>query len=694
MVLRAVFFTAALEIAAATPGDLPVPVWPGTFNLPLLPSQRSPAIFAPIESHTSTALTLGELIAPFVNGGRCAKPYLAVWGDAGKDATEETRLHLEAVCLQSDVDKFLEFIASADAPISLTLRYVHLGADELSKLGEILGLFPAIEPEWNCSSSTQHTTAHLYLSSANASALPEHADKGDVLVLQVAGSKAWSYAPVSERHAARRDEAHQSRSVVRERATLTPGSAMRVPAEFRHSARAASGFSAHITMETMTRPLAGSCPDAPIESPVSLEVPASLRSVDHWKDMIAIASGCVITFPGRNCASVSSELLPAAIPAASPTRTSVVSVAAATAALSMGVLRASPAQQATRQGLHAALLSILLGTAGSFDDDGVLAKRLASTETVVDQLLSMMEALQERIAGDQPAQKEEARVRRKLSGSETGYLGWNGLNFYIEGGGLSVDESSLSASVLEVSGRDVKTSLEALDDYFALPWNQAVAFHAVKTTDQSALASGALVTFDKELLDVGNDYDVTTSVYTVPTFGLYRIDIMIKTGDLTTDFRLYVNGVDTKLSAWTAVSTDASGTSNYNYNGNYAGPAHTHDVDYHTSRASLNAMLYLDAGDELKVVNNVAEVDADGNASQYHTYFSGALVGKPHVSTSLDHALCFSAACRLSDVVGSLNAELEQGATCTAGDGVYFDGVDDYADLENVELGGPMTISL
>ena len=63
MVLRAVFFTAALEIAAAAPGDLPVPVWPGTFNLPLLPSQRSPAIFAPIESHTSTALT--NLMRPF-----------------------------------------------------------------------------------------------------------------------------------------------------------------------------------------------------------------------------------------------------------------------------------------------------------------------------------------------------------------------------------------------------------------------------------------------------------------------------------------------------------------------------------------------------------------------------------------------------------------------------------------------------
>ena len=80
-------------------------------------------------------------------------------------------------------------------------------------------------------------------------------------------------------------------------------------------------------------------------------------------------------------------------------------------------------------------------------------------------------------------------------------------------------------------------------------------------------------------------------------------------------------------------------------------------------------MLYLDKDDEVKVVNNVADVDADGNGSQYHTYFSGALVGKPHVTTALDHALCFSPACRLSDFVGSLNAELEMGATCTVGDG-------------------------
>ena len=324
----------------------------------------------------------------------------------------------------------------------------------------------------------------------------------------------------------------------------------------------------------------------------------------------------------------------------------------------------------------AALLDIAAVSAGELLDNGSLAERLASTETVVDQLLSMMEALQEQIAGDERAQKEEARVRRKLSGStETGYLGWDGVNFYIQGGGLEMgDQNSLT-----VSGRDVKTSLEALDGYFARPWNQAVGFHAVKTTGQASIVIGDVVTFDKELLDVGNGYDPSTSVYTVPSFGLYRIDITIRTYDKTTDFRLYVNGVDTKLSA-----------STYEIEGN----SNSYPSDFQGSGAILNAILYLDKDDQVKVINNLANVDANGKTDQYCTHFSGALVGKPHVTTALDHALCFSPACRLSDFVGSLNAELEMGATCTVGDGIYFDGVDDYAELDNVELGGPMTISL
>ena len=183
---------------------------------------------------------------------------------------------------------------------------------------------------------------------------------------------------------------------------------------------------------------------------------------------------------------------------------------------------------------------------------------------------------------------------------------------------------------------------------------------------------------------------------------------MIKSADLTTDFRLFVNGVDTKLSAWTAV--DEVTTGEYGSNNGYSPKAHTHASTIHRSRASLNAMLYLDKDDEVKVVNNVADVDADGNPPS--TTRTSARCGQAHVTTGRPRALLQPRVPPLR-LRGLLNAELEMGATCTVGDGqcinqivaarlidlragegVYFDGVDDYAELDNVELGGPMTISL
>ena len=90
---------------------------------------------------------------------------------------------------------------------------------------------------------------------------------------------------------------------------------------------------------------------------------------------------------------------------------------------------------------------------------------------------------------------------------------------------------------------------------------------------------------------------------------------------------------------------------------------------FFSPRNAPESLVDLCIGDEVKVVNNLASKNIEADDSQYHTHFSGALVGKPHVTTALDHALCFSPACRLSDFVGSLNAELEMGATCTVGDG-------------------------
>ena len=89
----------------------------------------------------------------------------------------------------------------------------------------------------------------------------------------------------------------------------------------------------------------------------------------------------------------------------------------------------------------------------------------------MDQLLSMMEALQEQIAGSASAQKEEARVRRKLSGStETDtYLGWDGVNFYIQGGRLN------GPKLAHGVGPRREDEPRGPDGYFARPWNMGVA---------------------------------------------------------------------------------------------------------------------------------------------------------------------------------------------------------------------------
>ena len=64
----------------------------------------------------------------------------------------------------------------------------------------------------------------------------------------------------------------------------------------------------------------------------------------------------------------------------------------------------------------------------------------------------------------------------------------------------------------------------------------------------------------------------------------------------------------------------------------------------------------------------------------------------PNLALSLDHELCFDS-CVLQDNVGGMHATLMNGATCTPGEGVVLDGVDDYVNLAGQLLGGPMTIA-
>ena len=285
--------------------------------------------------------------------------HLAVKGDAaGKNATEATRLRLEAGAPER-CRKLLDFMASADEMVSLTSAATkYLGAD-LSKLGQILEPFPAIEPEWNCSLSTQTTVSTPTFQRALRLPTPPRSGTptaGRRPPLQVAGSKDLTYAPVSERHDAPR-MLHQSRALVREHATLD-ASAADSSARRRAQRTCKLWFSAPSRWKRTTRPPAGLYPAGRRAPPVTLEVPARCTRRPLEGYMIAIASNCASHVSGRKCLRPArvSQLPPA--PGGEPNSPSVFRGLAATAGFRGGALRASP-ERTTKQGLRAALISVL-----------------------------------------------------------------------------------------------------------------------------------------------------------------------------------------------------------------------------------------------------------------------------------------------------------------------------------------------
>mmetsp|Transcript_20505 Transcript_20505/g.33296 ORF Transcript_20505/g.33296 Transcript_20505/m.33296 type:complete len:287 (+) Transcript_20505:3-863(+) len=67
-----------------------------------------------------------------------------------------------------------------------------------------------------------------------------------------------------------------------------------------------------------------------------------------------------------------------------------------------------------------------------------------------------------------------------------------------------------------------------------------------------------------------------------------------------------------------------------------------------------------------------------------------------HASASLptpDHQLCYFSTCTLTDTYGAMDTTLKDGTTCEIGKGLVFDGINDWANLGDVPLGGAMTIS-
>ena len=133
----------------------------------------------------------------------------------------------------------------------------------------------------------------------------------------------------------------------------------------------------------------------------------------------------------------------------------------------------------------------------------------------------------------------------------------------------------------------------------------AVGFMAAKTADQTNAAGNELITFDTVITNVGGGYDSATSTFTAPYDGLYHLSAVVLSDYSTTtgvNAKLYKNGVTTKISGW------ATGEE--------------------VEEAVLSAVLVLQQGDAMTIVNGGASDGIHGESDNYHTHFEGHLINR------------------------------------------------------------------
>ena len=181
---------------------------------------------------------LSCLFRPFLPMWRV--PYVRIHSNAGGGATEvqEPLLDSSDPQLPAIVHR-MTAVGSSAISISLALELVPPSLLASAPYGPLLAMHAGLiyHPS---SARPDGATAHVYLSTAKASALDEHTDAGDVLVVQLLGRKLWSY---------------RARGEVQPRHQLMePGATLLLPAHTLHSARATEdALSAHLTLELFDR---------------------------------------------------------------------------------------------------------------------------------------------------------------------------------------------------------------------------------------------------------------------------------------------------------------------------------------------------------------------------------------------------------------------------------------------------------
>ena len=166
-----------------------------------------------------------KIIEPFVGE---SYPLVRVHRDgdkkSGDDATTEALVSKLKDQLPGDA---FGTLARAAAPVSVVLQFEHLARDFWPE--EIVDLAGPFGPTNPRADSEGGLFVHAYASSPGAAALAEHSDTGDVLVVQLAGSKTFTFGG--------------------EAVTLARGDGLVLPSGTRHAARAADDeASLHVTL--------------------------------------------------------------------------------------------------------------------------------------------------------------------------------------------------------------------------------------------------------------------------------------------------------------------------------------------------------------------------------------------------------------------------------------------------------------
>jgi len=138
------------------------------------------------------------------------------------------------------------------------------------------------------------------------------------------------------------------------------------------------------------------------------------------------------------------------------------------------------------------------------------------------------------------------------------------------------------------------------------------AYRATSDSSDQNFGTNTLVTFDTKQHDIGDNFDLSTSTYTVPVSGVYQLNWQVRLQSVTSATYLFASLYLNGAAHW--------GNNLYMY----AGMEDPQGGDYIS--ASTSATVQLTANDTLSVYIRV-NLDTASRIEGAGTFFSGYLVG-------------------------------------------------------------------